>query len=498
MSAHMQRSIRLHALFLFLSLLLTVAGNAITIMPMGDSITVGVDYLTNTSGGYRDPLYHSLTAAGFSFTFVGAANSDATPALTAAGQTYHNGYGGWHIKDLNNNLDGVAAPISGGDSNLGGYFITGGHGTGRPAVYPDILLLHAGTNDILQNNQSINQDLLALVTHFHTLSPNTIILIAGIIPINNTGFVPIVQAYNSYIKNTLVPSLPYTRYVDQNTNFLNANGTVDGELLGSDFVHPDRYGYPIVANTWETSLEAYEANLGTTPVSPVTPSTTNPTVSVQFVGGGAAPLVLQTANYTAGAGTFNQSHWNPVLQTGNTISPISQTLSSGLTDATGASTTLGYTLQASGAYYTGAGRGFTSSPAYPGYPGELSGPGDAFLFAGFVYAGYSNSKPITLTVTGLKTGELYDLVVYVTPFEGFGNSQTATAALTGGATYYLETDGSAGSYERVTSTAPTSPSKGNYVEFDGLTGSSSQTVTFTNTSSMVGVSGFQIIDVGPS
>lgn len=824
----------------------------IKIMPMGDSITVGVDYLTNSTGGYRDPLYRDLKAAGVSVTFVGATSTNPTAALTAAGQTYHNGYGGWRIQDLNNNLDGVAAPMDGGDSNQGGYFLTGGNGTGRPAMTPDVILLEIGTNDLLQGSTTINQDLLDLVTHIHALTPNTVILIAGVTPINSAGFTASVNAYNAYIKNTLVPSLYYTRFVDQNSAFLNADGSVNGPLLGSDLVHPNRFGYPILALHWAAAIEALEGvtasnnvltvangsgsgsypggtvvtveanapvsgtqfanwspattalsepfsslatytmpasattltanyttagnpvvpngtyqiqspfsmlsmaaagtadqsamvqqafnaaaaqewdltNLGNNtvtlmltgtrealevpastqstlgaaldvatytgganqqwtilpangtmqlknvgsglvvniqgystgagtpldqysaglsndvwdffPVSPTQPtyaltvtngtgggsyvpgttvainanpapagytfagwtgataevasassasttvvtsnqaatitatynanpvtyalvvnsgtgsgtyaagttvtitanapasgyqfagwtgstaalanasaSTTTLTmpsaaasvtatytatvsttsaaprvVGVQFVGGGAAPLHGAAYDYTAGASNYAAGHWNSVLSTGDTIAPQALTVTSGLTDSQGSASTIGFQLKSSGAYYTGAGSGFTASPAYPGYPGRLSGSGDAFLFAGFAYAGFSDKNPLSLTVTGLNPAHTYSLIAYITPFEQFGDAQTATVSLTGGTTYYVRTAGKLGTYQRAASTSQSAPTAGNYVEFDNLSGSATQVLTFTNTSQLVGLSGFQVVDAG--
>ena len=220
------RNFIVYAAFSLLLFAIAIPGSIaqVTIMPMGDSITVGADYLTNSSGGYRDPLYHDLTAAGFKFTLVGIANTDSTAALTAASDAYHSGFGGWSIQDLNNNLSGSDAPIYGGDSNQGGYILTGGGGTGRSALTPDIILLEIGTNDLLHASQTINQDLLTLVSHIHVLTPNTTILIAGITPINSSGFTACINAYNSYIKNELVPSLSYTRFVDQNSAFRRRTG----------------------------------------------------------------------------------------------------------------------------------------------------------------------------------------------------------------------------------------------------------------------------------
>lgn len=286
-------------------LLCMVCGSAhaaapITIMPMGDSITLGVDYFTNSSGGYRDPLYRDLSAAGVAFKYVGANSADATSLLTSAGQTAHNGFGGWHIRDLDANLDGVAAPVGGGDGNLGGYLLTGGHATGHGKVSPDVILLHIGANDLLQGTTTMNADLFTLVTHIHALSPNTTILVASIVPINSSGFTAGVTAYNTYIRTQLVPSLSYTRYVDMNSAFLNADGSVNGALLGTDNVHPDQYGYPLMAQKWAAALESLEG---------VTPAAYALSV-VGGTGGGAYPAgTIVTIGATTTSGFTS---WTPV------------------------------------------------------------------------------------------------------------------------------------------------------------------------------------------
>jgi uncharacterized repeat protein (TIGR02543 family) len=287
----------------------------ITIMPMGDSITVGVDYYTVTDGGYRDPLYHDLVASGISFTFVGVNNSDATPTLTAAGQTYHNGYGGYQINDLLNNLAGVAAPAGGGDGNLGGYWLTGGGGTGRGPVTPNIILLQIGANDIRlgASAATASANLQTLVTTIHSLTPNTIILIAGTCPFaNNPGFNTIIQAYDSYIQNTLVPSLSYTRYVDNYSPFLNADGSVNTLLLGTDDIHPTRYGYPIIAQNWANAIRTLEGSnptLYNLTVANGTGSGSYPAGSVVTVNSNTPTSGNQFANWTPATSALDNPYW---------------------------------------------------------------------------------------------------------------------------------------------------------------------------------------------
>ena len=170
------RSIAPSALYPLVFLLLGLSAWAqTTIMPMGDSGTVGVDYYTSTAGGYRDFLYQDLTASGISFTFIGSNTSNATPLLTAAGQTHHNGYGGWTIEDMDANLSGSAAPLYGGDGNAGGYWLTSGS-AGGAVVKPTMVLLEAGANDFIKEGSTplstIEGYLQKLVTDIHNITPD--------------------------------------------------------------------------------------------------------------------------------------------------------------------------------------------------------------------------------------------------------------------------------------------------------------------------------------
>ena len=259
------------------ALLLLGAGSLpaapLTIMPVGDSGTIGVDNYTGTSGGYRDALSRDLKAANISFTFVGACILNATPALTASGNTAHNGYGFYRVDGVLDNLDGNKQP-SPGDANQGGFWLTGGHDTKRNAMKPDIMLLEIGANDLIQHFDAqtphptedqfladLEQRLSDLVTKFHALSPNTTILVAQIYPFKHSAdFNKEITAYNTYIRTKLVPGLSYTRTVDQYSPFLQQDGSVRESLLGSDNVHPTRYGYPLMALQWAKAIGDLEGS----------------------------------------------------------------------------------------------------------------------------------------------------------------------------------------------------------------------------------------------
>ena len=105
---------------------LSIHGETIMIMPLGDSITAGEHYGYPTNGeriGYRKHLYELMVADGYDVNFVGSLNwgFDVTPAFDCD----HEGHPGW-----------TASSIT---SNTYGWLVQ------NP---PDIILAHVGTNGL--------------------------------------------------------------------------------------------------------------------------------------------------------------------------------------------------------------------------------------------------------------------------------------------------------------------------------------------------------------
>src|SRR5690349_17858040 len=96
------------------------SNGGVRVMPLGDSITEG----TQVPGGYRIGLWQRLAAAGYRVDFVGTQSNG--PA--ALGDHDHEGHPGWRIDQI--------------DANISGWLATTGART---------VLLHIGTNDVLQN-----------------------------------------------------------------------------------------------------------------------------------------------------------------------------------------------------------------------------------------------------------------------------------------------------------------------------------------------------------
>src|ERR1700704_5444688 len=90
-------------------------------MPLGDSITDGL----TVPGGYRIGLWQRFGAGGFRVDFVGSLfNGPASP-----GDHDHEGHSGWRIDMIDANIVNWARTTN-----------------------PHTVLLHIGTNDVLQNS----------------------------------------------------------------------------------------------------------------------------------------------------------------------------------------------------------------------------------------------------------------------------------------------------------------------------------------------------------
>lgn len=215
------------------------------IMPLGDSITWGF----NIPGGYRDPLRAALAGDGFTFTFVGSQQANATAALTSAAQAAHEGHNGYRIADITANL---SANDGKPDSNGGGW-LTG-------SMPPAAILLHIGTNDALQQHETATMGgrLTTLLDTIFAIRPDARVLVATIIPILDPTKNAAVLAYNDAIENEIVPAQRalgrQVVLVDQYANFVDAGGAVIAARLPGGS-HPDQAGYNAMAATWAAALE---------------------------------------------------------------------------------------------------------------------------------------------------------------------------------------------------------------------------------------------------
>ena len=233
----------------------TALGN---IMPLGDSITRGNDVL----GGYRAPLNTLLTNWLDTFTFVGSQTDYTTPALTAAGQTHHEGHGGYTIV--------AGGGRSGIDENLVTWI-------GPSGAAPDKILLMVGTNDIYLPYDVANAParLSVLIDHIYGFRPSVKLYVASIPPI--VGRQADVQAYNATIPGIVASHQALGRNVIYVPMYEALNIATDLDAFG---LHPNAVGYQKIAQVWNEAL-----NTTTTGIVTATTlnSSANPSVYHQEV-----------------------------------------------------------------------------------------------------------------------------------------------------------------------------------------------------------------------
>lgn len=202
-------------------------------MPLGDSITKGAVDPAPSLSGYRARLFDLLNAAHVKYLFVGCTDVNSCPAMKAAGQQFHNGYGSWRIDSLRANLDGNQQPD--GDPNMGGYWMVGGTGALRQPVFPDIVLLLAGTNDlgagatepVLENRMT---DLLAW---FQTNRPKSQMFVGTVPPRGldkpgNGTYNPAIVVFNGWLAQKIPTLGRQFHLVDIHGLFMDGTGKVKG------------------------------------------------------------------------------------------------------------------------------------------------------------------------------------------------------------------------------------------------------------------------------
>jgi len=201
----------------------------IRVMPLGDSITSGVEFFDGNVDqpmlpqrvGYRKFLYDQLVAGGFSIDYVGQAGQDAG---AAAGLTdpQNNGYPGVDIEFIDTKLPEVLA--EGGT---------------------DIILLHIGTNNTPQDAAAIDQLLINLDT-WEAANHPVLALVATITPKRDATKNAEVAIFNQDLRTRIAArSNDRVLLVEQNTAL--SLDDISDEPIG---LHPNAAGYQKMANAW--------------------------------------------------------------------------------------------------------------------------------------------------------------------------------------------------------------------------------------------------------
>lgn len=201
------------------------------IMPLGDSITQGVG--GDGGGGYRLPLYHQLTEAGYRVNFVG--HFMAQPAADLP-QPLHEGHSGWKIGDLQKHM---IPWLEGIDD-------------------PDIVLMHIGTNDSGDTNFHPYVDKLdTLISTIIATRPKTHILVTTLLP--RTDYpdrnARIEADFNPYIE----PLVQRHQELGHRVHFLDMHSKLDAsqetKIDMNDGLHPHKEGYVKMAEAWAEPIQ---------------------------------------------------------------------------------------------------------------------------------------------------------------------------------------------------------------------------------------------------
>lgn len=237
-------------------------------LALGDSITYG----QGSSGGYESPLSLALGAQDVNVTYTGVNTVYEDSALKA------DGFSGYMISDVAGNLTSATTPYA-GNSNLGGYWLTGGS-AGPVTANPNVVLLMLGTNDINigydptldpTNPYAVNEDatdfdahmtsrLESLIGQLRTDLPNSLILVASPPPstLHNVVWDARLADFGPDIQ-TMVS----TDFAGQGVDYVNMYGAFEtstytgapGSLI-LDGTHPDPAGYNVMAQTWDSAIMA--------------------------------------------------------------------------------------------------------------------------------------------------------------------------------------------------------------------------------------------------
>ena len=198
----------------------------IRIMPIGDSITYGViDSHNNTeSGGYRTYLWKMLTSNGYDVDFIGS-QANGPDSIDRS----HEGYRG---KTINQIVELVSNQIA--DKK------------------PDVVLLLAGTNDILRDIDlnDAPKRLTTLIDRIIAKSPQTTVLVGTLPP--STKFQDDLQQIKNF-NAVLVNLIDRKLHQGKKVELVDLNDNLTNNDL-SDRVHPTTQGYRKMAQAWYESL----------------------------------------------------------------------------------------------------------------------------------------------------------------------------------------------------------------------------------------------------
>lgn len=239
------------------------AVNLGNIMPLGDSLTVGIGSLN----GYRLPLYNLLHNNGYTFTFVGSQSTNSDVSLTSIGQGRHEGVTGSVIQNLGFSPGNAGEFIPPFTPSRG--IIDVLHSVMVPGIAaPDYILLLIGGNDIANdyNDNPANpaggsahaparlDHLISAISNKITGErPNAHLIVAELPP----TAVPLKNAPYQVFNATLPQIIANHQALGENVSLIDLYSPLNPATDFSDgYLHPNILGYDKIATAFYNGIVA--------------------------------------------------------------------------------------------------------------------------------------------------------------------------------------------------------------------------------------------------
>jgi lysophospholipase L1-like esterase len=207
------------------------------ILPLGDSITWGVNY----DGGYRVKLFSNTITDKKNITYVGKLSNGPSTVSGATFPKNNEGHSGWTIQQIDDIVTGTST-----DANYSGKKM-------MVDQAPNIVLLHAGTNDMSRGPSGAPDRLGTLIDHIVGDGPNVLLVVTTIIPITQGSYGSVGQTFDNAVPGIVQKRIDAGKHVilvDMFKNFPSAG-------LSSDGVHPNQQGYDWMAGIWYDAIKSY-------------------------------------------------------------------------------------------------------------------------------------------------------------------------------------------------------------------------------------------------
>ncbi|MPY91897.1 MAG: family 16 glycosylhydrolase [Acidimicrobiia bacterium] len=231
----------------------TELGAPVRIMPLGDSITIGMhgtgaDWQANKSlrGGYRARLEELLDGSAVSYEMVGG--SDAVDPREQLPCGAHEGHGGWCARGGDGDCY-ADDYVEGGDAGLVSHVAEW-----MDAAEPDVVLLHAGTNDIGSGRgiEALAVDYAQLVEEIFSARPDVYLFVSAL---HIAGRDDVNEDFNERLRDVVADAARAHR---GRAYFVDTYAGAAEPLTGDDAngLHPSLATYEVMGQNWFDAISA--------------------------------------------------------------------------------------------------------------------------------------------------------------------------------------------------------------------------------------------------